>query len=362
MSPIVRTAGAAALIAAVGLAAVPASAQQPASAFDRGKGMQTWQNPAYAQRIAQCKTPPKPTAIRISDRTEPPQLVMPAPTAGIAGVVAPGQTWKTVWTWQGNNTDGPLAGANGRMLFANNDAGSVMELDPATGLARILYDKVNTGGAVSRSKNGALFVAERGLPERISQLEPTRKVIADSFNGEPIECIGGTINDLMADAKGGVYVAVSGGGLLYVDRAGKVAKYGQDVNGANGIILSADEKVLYLGNGPVVTAFDVQADGSLTNQREFAKLRGGRGGDGSTIDSEGRLYVAVGGAVDVFAKTGDFLGTIAGPPGLHGVAFGGKDKKTLYAIIFYGDWGSPSARNQLVAMPMLAKGYTGRAK
>jgi sugar lactone lactonase YvrE len=205
-------------------------------------------------------------------------------------------------------------------------------------------------------------VAERGLPERISQLEPTRKVIADSYNGEPIECIGGTINDLMADAKGGVYVAVSGGGLLYVDRTGKVAKYGQDVTGANGIILSADEKTLYLGNGPVVTAFDVQADGSLTGQREFAKLRGGRGGDGSTIDSEGRLYVAVGGAVDVFSKTGDFLGTIAGPPGLHGVAFGGKDKKTLYAIIFYGDWGSPSARNQLVALPMLAQGYMGRAK
>ncbi len=49
--------------------------------------------------------------------------------------------------------------------------------------------------------------------------------------------------------------------------------------------------------------------------------------------------MAVGGAVDVFDKTGAFLGTIAGPRGLHGVAFGGKDKKTLYAIIFYGGLG-----------------------
>ena len=43
----------------------------------------------------------------------------------------------------------------------------------------------------------------------------------------------------------------------------------------NGIILSPDEKTLYVTNGGVVLAFDVQADGSLTNQREFGMLRGG---------------------------------------------------------------------------------------
>ena len=48
--------------------------------------------------------------------------------------------------------------------------------------------------------------------------------------------------------------------------------------------------------------------------------------------------------------------------GIHGVAFGGKDKKTLYGIVFYGGWGSPAARNQLIAIPMLAQGYMGRAK
>ena len=74
------------------------------------------------------------------------------------------------------------------------------------------------------------------------------------------------------------------------------------------------------------------------------------------------LYVATGEGVDVFATSGDFLGTIAGPKGLHGVAFGGKDKRTLYGIVFYGGWGSPSARNQLTAIPTEAQGYLGRAK
>jgi hypothetical protein len=47
---------------------------------------------------------------------------------------------------------------------------------------------------------------------------------------------------------------------------------------------------------------------------------------------------------------------------MHGVAFGGKGKKTLFGIVFYGGWGTPSARNQVVAIPLLAQGYKGRAK
>ena len=140
-----------------------------------------------------------------------------------------------------------------------------------------------------------------------------------------------------------------------------MSKYGE-VPLANGIILSPDERRLYVGNGPVVVVFDVGKDGSLTNQRAFAKLRTGRGADGSTIDSQGRLYVATGEAVDVFSPEGDFLGSIAGPKGLHGVAFGGKDKRTLYGIVFYGGWGSPAARNQMIGITTQAQGYLGRAK
>ncbi len=169
------------------------------------------------------------------------------------------------------------------------------------------------------------------------------------------------MNDLIADARGGVYVAVSGAGVFYANPQGELTKYG-DAPQANGIMLSPDEKTLYATNGEVVVAFDVQPDGSLTGQREFGKLRGGRGGDGAAVDSAGRLYVATGTSADVFAPSGEFLGSIPAPRGTHGVAFGGKNKQTLYGIVFYGGWGTPSARNQIVALPMLARGYAGRAK
>jgi sugar lactone lactonase YvrE len=277
-------------------------------------------------------------------------------------VIAGGQTWKVVWSWEGNNADGPIAGADGTLLFANNDASNVMKLDPATQLATVVHRDTNTGGALSRSKNGTLFLASRGLNAGILQLEPTRKVLANTFRGEPLDCVGGVVNDLTADSRGGVYVAISGGGLFYADPQGVVAQYGEGVTGPNGIILNPDETRLYVTNGPVVLAFDVQPDGSLTDQREFGKLRGGQGGDGSAVDAEGRLYVATGSSADVFAPSGDFLGSIPGPQGMHGVAFGGSDKRTLFGIVFYGSWGTPSARNQVVAIATIAQGYTGRAK
>jgi gluconolactonase len=343
------------------------SAQSPSASFPRGNSLQSWQNPGIKDVLAKCQNPPKPFAIPIANppaTAAPPDPLLPA-TSAIPGVLESGQSWKVVWSWQGNNVDGPIATDKGTVLFANNDASNVMEMDPTTGLAKVLYTNTNTSGAVSRSKNGALFVAERGLGAAVEQLEPQRKMLANSFHGEPLECVGGIINDLIADARGGVYFSVTGAagsGVFYADPKGIVAQYGKDVPLANGIILSPDEKTLYVTNGATVFAFEVKADGSVANQREFGKLRGGTGGDGSAVDQQGRVYIATGKSVDVFAADGTFAGTIPGPQGLHGTFFGGRDKKTLFGIVFYGAWGTPSARNRIIAIPTIAQGYTGRAK
>ncbi|HEY4361408.1 MAG TPA: hypothetical protein VGN17_10575 [Bryobacteraceae bacterium] len=215
----------------------------PSASFPRGSSMQSWQNPGIKNVLAKCKNPPKPFSIPIANsaanaNAAPRDPVLPATTA-ISGVLAAGQSWRVVWSWEGNNVDGPSAGDNGTVLFANNDASNVMQMDPRTGLARILYSNTNTGGAVSRGKNGALFVVERGLGSAIEQLEPQRKILANSFHGEPLECVGGVVNDLTADAHGGVYFSVTGAtdsGVFYADPKGTVSQYGKDVPQANGII------------------------------------------------------------------------------------------------------------------------------
>jgi gluconolactonase len=130
----------------------------------------------------------------------------------------------------------------------------------------------------------------------------------------------------------------------------------------NGVILSRDEKTLYVTNGATLAAFDVQRDGSLTNQREFAKFTAG-GGDGDAIDSEGRLYVTTGVGVEVIGRDGKHLGVIPTPRGVISCALGGKDKKTLF-VLARGrrtpratKW--PTRRRSI---PMIAQGYTRRAK
>ena len=108
-----------ALTLIIGCAAGVVSAQSPSSllpssGFPRGSGMQSWQNPGIKNVFAKCKNPPKPFSIPIAANanTAPPDPVLPA-TSAIPGVLAAGQAWKVVWSWEGNNVDGPIAGDNG---------------------------------------------------------------------------------------------------------------------------------------------------------------------------------------------------------------------------------------------------------
>ena len=94
------------------------------------------------------------------------------------------------------------------------------------------------------------------------------------------------------------------GGLFTPTPKGVVTKYGENL-ATNGVILSADEKTLYVTNGPSLVAFDVQGDGSLANQRAFARLDGGGNGDGSTIDAAGRIYVTSNPGVQIISRRGD---------------------------------------------------------
>lgn len=343
----------------LGAGAVLAQQAQPSN-------LQAPQDPRYKEVIAACKTPPPapaapPAAGAARGGGAPPAAAPPASgdykVAAIPGVIADGQRWTVVYTTTGNNGDGPIASPDGGLLIAQNDNGQVLKLDRSH-QATVAYSGTNTGGALSMNTKGALFVASRGIGTAVLQLAPERKVFANRYNGDPLECLGGVLNDLTADSRGGVYFTM--GGLFYADPKGQVTQYGQNLR-TNGVILSPDERTLYVTNGQVVVAFDVQASGALTNQRDFAKLPSG-GGDGLAVDAAGRLYATTGGGaggtagIHVFAPDGKFLGTIPSPRPLITAAFSGPDKKTLYAIA------NDRRLVEVYAIPVIAQGFTGRAK
>jgi len=149
-----------------------------------------------------------------------------------------------------------------------------------------------------------------------------------------------------------------------------VSSIGENLR-TNGIMLSPDEKRLYITNGPVIAAFDVQPDGSVKNQREFGKLEGGGNGDGMAVDAAGRLYVTANG-VQVLSPEGKYLGMIPTPRNAITVAFSGPGKKTLFVgcLGALGPNGQevttpPGVRNTAMTVytiPMLTQGFKGRAK
>jgi len=326
-------------------------------------------DPGYAALIAMCKTPP-PARGRAGGgggggaRAGGPPPAAPGEKAytvtAIPGVIAADQKWKFLWQQAGNNGDGIVGTNDGGLLLAQNDSSAVLKLDDK-GKTSVAYMNTHTGGALSMTPKGALFIVERGLRQRIEQLTPQRRVHAEMFMGDPLDCIGGVINDVTADSKGGVYFTM--GGLFYADAKGMVTRYGQNLT-TNGVMLSADEKTLYVTNGPALAAFDVQPDGSLTNQREF-KLTSGNG-DGLAIDSQKRIYVTTqAGGVEVLAADGTQVGVIPTPRGVISIAFGGRDKKTLFALLRGGtDAEGNEVANvaQVWSIPLLAQGYKGRAK
>jgi gluconolactonase len=304
------------------------------------------------------------------------QLPREATVKEIPGVIAAGAKWLQVW--QGaDNADGIAGTADGGLLFAQEQPSVIRKLD-AGGKDAVYVTNTHGAGAVAIDAAGRILTVQRTCtdpgrgnapcaePTAVAVIYPEkeRKILADSFEGKPL----GRLNDLVVDKQGAVYFTV--GGAYYAKPGGSVRSLGDNIR-SNGIMISPDEKILYVTNGGAVLAFDIQPDGTVGNRRDFAKLEGGNG-DGMAVDSSGRLYVTTAPGVQVFDSQGKYLGVIPTPRNSISVAFSGPDKKTLY-IVGSGALGQngkefttpPGVRNNaktIYKIPMLAQGFKGRAK
>jgi gluconolactonase len=255
-----------------------------------------------------------------------------------------------------NGTEGVIAMSDGSVLFTEQDADKIIKIDPSGTLTTFLENTNRTVGLAYDSK-GRLIGTQSRDP-KVGVLHPTRTVLADSFEGQPLV----RPNDLVIDKKGGIYFSdpIPGANrfrepppgrkplLFYIRPDGRLTKLTEEVTAPNGVQLSPDEKTLYATNGTHIVAFDVQPDGSVKNGRKFADSRG----DGLAVDNAGRLYAAVAEGINVISPQGQILGTIPTPVGMQSVGFAGRDRKTMFMV----------GRGAAYKLSVLTEGIKSRAK
>jgi gluconolactonase len=254
----------------------------------------------------------------------------------IPGVIAAGAKWKLVW--QGpDNADGLVGTKDGGILFAQEQPSTVGMLDKNDKFSIFARDTHGTG-ALGIDSKGRVIGVERtcsdpgGNPEACHEnaelivISPKREVLASKYGDKPFWRMG----EVALDSKGDAYFS-DDSGTYFVNKAGKVSLVADKSVRTNGMILTRDEKTLIVTNGKTLVAFDIQKDGTTTNQHEWAKLEAGGNGDGMTIDNDGRIYVTSGDpGIQVFSAEGKYLGVIPLPRSSSSVAFSGPNKKVLY--------------------------------
>lgn len=257
-------------------------------------------------------------------------------------------------------TEGPLGTPDGGLLLTDlREAQRIYRMD-AQGKISVYREKTNTTNGLAYLPNGDLIGAE-ATGRRISRIGADGKAV-ELTRGDGARPLMAP-NDLFADAKGGIYFTDPGprpipdGRVHYVyylpPGATRALMVDDRMKRPNGLTLTLDGRTLIVADTVWLDliAFDVQRDGTLRNRRPFARLRDipdgkDSGGDGLAIDHEGRLYVTSLTGVQVFARDGQYLGTIPVPRQPTNVAFAGPRKSVLYI----------TAREGLYRIPTLTQG------
>jgi gluconolactonase len=265
----------------------------------------------------------------------------------------------SVWRADSGRTNGNCFDANGRLISCEGN-------EQGAGRRRIVRTDMKTGNV---------------------------EVLTDTFGGKRYN----SPNDACVDSKGRIWftdpyygpdrsqLEMEVEGVYRIDPPSAGEPRGsvtrvltqQEIQRPNGIAVTPDAKRLYVidshpkpGGNRKVWAFDIAANGSLSNQRVVYDFGKGRGGDGMRLDMHGNLWVTAG--ISVKRGPGETLDNLPGvyiisPDGklraripipenlITNCAFGGPERKTLYVTAGKTVYRIPTLVSGYAVYPPLAK-------
>jgi gluconolactonase len=250
-------------------------------------------------------------------------------------------------------TEGPLWMPDGSLLFSDIPANRLCRWHPVEGQS-VVREPNNKGNGMTLDNEGRLVVCEhatstvsRGLaggdrdavashwqgkelnsPNDVIVASDGSIIFTDPSFGRIMESVG-VIREIQQGIRGVYRIPPDGGPLeLLVD----------DMGQPNGLCLSRDESILYVGDTARahIRAFEMSPDRPLGPGTVFASgisetpAEDDGFVDGMKVDEQGNVYVTGPGGIWVYAEDGTRLGTIEIPEQAANLNWGDDDWKTLY--------------------------------
>jgi gluconolactonase len=262
-------------------------------------------------------------------------------------------------------TEGPTADAEGNVYFTDTQNSRILKLTPAGALSTFRQPSNRANGLVFDAQ-WRLIACEggdraAGTPPRVTRTDVGSgriEILAERYQGAGLN----GPNDVTVDGRGRIYFTDPGdpkggpgGSSVYrIDPDGSLTRIlaAPDIQRPNGLIISPDDTTFYLvesnqaeGGARMIRAYDLGADGSVSNMRVFHNFYPGRSADGLCIDARGKVHAAAGlhrrrgtsetldtkPGVHIFSPAGKLLDFVPIPEDtITNCTFGGPDLKTLY--------------------------------
>jgi len=270
--------------------------------------------------------------------------------------------------------EGPLL-VDGMLYYVGWTSNTLSRWDGKT--STVLNDAPGCGhNGLALTSRRTFLIACTNDPGAIIETDLTGRQLRKWDTDANGAALAGGVNDIVVAADGGAYATIFGpyvgpvptsvsGRILYLAPGGdRWVEVASDLNYANGIGISPDQKTLYVSEtvGNCILKFSVVAGGALSHRSNFALLNvlirnpSGSwwlGPDSMKVDSRGDIYVAqwFGGRVLKLSPEGKLLHVfkIASGMGTTNVAFS-EGEKELYVTVVK-DPNDAKAIGQVVRIP-----------
>src|SRR5918995_1930754 len=187
----------------------------------------------------------------------------------------------------------------GRLWFSHWGAGEVLTVDLEGNCEVAAPGRPGLGWATEWLPDGRLLVTGETLLRR----EPDGSFVVHTDISNV--CTRGC-SEIVVDGRGNIYInsiefdflgggEPTGGVIALITPDGAVRQVAGDLAFPNGMVVTPDNATLIVSESFTgsLTAYDIAADGSLSNRRVWAELGGPGGGDGICLDAEGAIWCSV---------------------------------------------------------------------